>query len=516
MNVLSSLFKKGEPIKRSLLYGCAPELTHLTPFLPEYAHIYQRLWHVANHSFIQKQCDHCENPAKWDKKRKRYGTCGSKTCRKAKARETSRKKYGTDHPSQAKGVQEKKAKTNKVRYGSDNPMKSREVQERAKETIRERYGVDNPMQNDSVKAKNDASHIQNHGHKRASSLDSIKKKIEDTNKANHAGEWNLQAESFKQKSKESQEEKYGDLYQRTYEYKEKSLQTHKERYGDHHSRTNGFLQKIHEHTLDSLMERCPDHITPKLHKGDQIVFHCDKCDEKFTLMRTTFQSRVNMGVEVCGKCNPVDSLSSDFEREVLEHIKTMYSGAVWENDRTLLNGQEIDIYVPEFNLAIECNGLYWHSEIYKSKKYHNEKRRILANKNIRLIHLWEDDWRDRKHIIKSLLEGIFSRHPDVYYARKLLITDWIPVNQQRSFLESNHLQGCSSATFCVGLYADDSLTQMMSFKNRGNGVWEIQRLCTKIGCSVVGGAERLFFMGERMVKAKGGHAIISYLSLIHI
>lgn len=507
---ICSLFKEGEKINPSLVYQCEKELIGLTPFLPDDAHIYQRLWHVANRSFVPKSCDFCDEPAKWDKKRKRYGTCGSEDCKKAKSKQTSLKKYGVEHSSQAKKVQEKKAKTNQIRYGSDNPMRSREVKEKARKTTQERYGVDNPMQNDSIKAKNEASHVQNHGHKRASSLYSVKKKIEETNKANHGGEWNFTTDSFKEQSETAQVDKYGDLFQRTEEYKEKSLQTHKERYGDHYSRTNGFLQKIHERTIDGLMERCPNHITPILHKGDQIQFRCAECDQKFTLMRTTFQSRVNMGVEVCGNCNPVDPLSSDFEREVLEYVKTMYSGSIRENDRTMLGGQELDLYFPELDFAIECNGLYWHSEIYKSKKYHNEKRRTAANRSIRLMHIWEDDWRDRKHIVKSLLEGVFSRHPDVYYARKLTLTDWVTTNSERSFLDSNHLQGYVSSTLCLGLYDGNSLIQVMSFKNRGKGVWEIQRLCTKIGCSVVGGAERLFSLGEKMLKERGCEEVISY------
>lgn len=76
-----------------------------------------------------------------------------------------------------------------------------------------------------------------------------------------------------------------------------------------------------------------------------------------------------------------------------------------KNDKKVLNGKELDIYIPSKNLAIEYNGLYWHSdkatlekndipnkETRMYAKYrHIEKTKLCKEKNIRLIHIFEDD-----------------------------------------------------------------------------------------------------------------------------
>ena len=56
------------------------------------------------------------------------------------------------------------------------------------------------------------------------------------------------------------------------------------------------------------------------------------------------------------------------ETEISEYIEEIYDGEILKNDRTLLNTKELDIYLPDENIAIEYDGLYWHSDEYKDKK----------------------------------------------------------------------------------------------------------------------------------------------------
>ena len=49
---------------------------------------------------------------------------------------------------------------------------------------------------------------------------------------------------------------------------------------------------------------------------------------------------------------------SMLEEEVLEFIKSIYHGIIKLNDRTVLNPKELDIYIPDKQLAIEVDGLY--------------------------------------------------------------------------------------------------------------------------------------------------------------
>lgn len=77
------------------------------------------------------------------------------------------------------------------------------------------------------------------------------------------------------------------------------------------------------------------------------------------------------------------------------------------NNRKILEGKELDIFIPSIKLAIEFNGIYWHREGNKRTK-HIDKKNMCLDKNINLIHIYEDDWVNRKDAVKTkLLSLIF-------------------------------------------------------------------------------------------------------------
>ena len=56
------------------------------------------------------------------------------------------------------------------------------------------------------------------------------------------------------------------------------------------------------------------------------------------------------------------------------------------NDRTVLHGRELDVYVPEHHIAMEYDGLYWHSEdAGRDKGYHRRKTDDCAAAGISLV-----------------------------------------------------------------------------------------------------------------------------------
>lgn len=98
--------------------------------------------------------------------------------------------------------------------------------------------------------------------------------------------------------------------------------------------------------------------------------------------------------------------SSIWEAEVITYIHSISIHRVVENDRTILDRLELDAYLPELNVAFECNGSYWHSENNgKDKTYHIKKTNMCAEKGIRLIHLWEHEWKNKQSIVKSIISA---------------------------------------------------------------------------------------------------------------
>jgi hypothetical protein len=178
-------------------------------------------------------------------------------------------------------------------------------------------------------------------------------------------------------------------------------------------------------------------------------------------------------------------------------------------DRTILDGKELDILVPEKNVAIEYNGLYWHSEQYVDKDYHLNKTESCKNKNIKLIHIFEDEWLDKKEIVKSRLRNILGLTKNKIYARNCIIKQ-VSTKESKVFLNDNHIQGDCKSSVVIGLFYNDELVSLMTFGKRpmiGDNSQELIRFCNKINTTVIGGADRLL---KFFIKTYRPKEIISY------
>ena len=188
------------------------------------------------------------------------------------------------------------------------------------------------------------------------------------------------------------------------------------------------------------------------------------------------------------------------EKEICEFIKSLdinYIHSDWETLRT----SEIDVYIPDHKLGIELNGLYWHSfnpycahtPKIENKNKHKNKTELAKAKGIDLIHITDFEWANKTEILKSIIKIKIGLSTKVY-ARKCIIKE-VPIEEEREFLNNNHLQGYIASSRATGLYIDNELYMIMTFgKPRYSKIADVEllRLCTRINYTVVGGAARLF------------------------
>lgn len=93
------------------------------------------------------------------------------------------------------------------------------------------------------------------------------------------------------------------------------------------------------------------------------------------------------------------------ERSILEYVISIYHGEIWTNNSKILkNNMELDIVLPEINIAIEYNGLYWHSTKYRTASYHIDKLKECGQLGLKLLHIFEDEWIYDIDYIKSVLD----------------------------------------------------------------------------------------------------------------
>ena len=165
-----------------------------------------------------------------------------------------------------------------------------------------------------------------------------------------------------------------------------------------------------------------------------------------------------------------------------------------QHNREILNGMEIDIFIPPLKLGIEYNGLRWHSEEFgKDHRYHLDKLNKCNEQGIKLIQIFEDEWINHRDICESKLKQIcgLNTNPKIY-GRKCEIREITNKDIAYKFLDKNHIQGRTSFTIALGAYHQEELVGVMTFKNEKEGYWDLNRFATDINYQCVGIGGKLF------------------------
>lgn len=189
-----------------------------------------------------------------------------------------------------------------------------------------------------------------------------------------------------------------------------------------------------------------------------------------------------------------DKFTSSAEKEIMEYINKR--GVECMKDRRLLEGKELDIYVPSRNIAIEYNGLFWHTEKYgKDKNYHYDKMVECNKKGVGLIEIFDDEYMDNYELVMNKIAHILhieDEKPKVY-ARKCTVRE-IYSYQAEKFLNKYHIQGSVKATVYLGCFHDNDMVAVMAFKNGSikNEGWELSRFATDYHYHIVGVGGKMF------------------------
>ncbi len=293
-------------------------------------------------------------------------------------------------------------------------------------------------------------------------------------------------------------------------YKSRSLydkiaESNLEKYGEIHISKNEIYRKRFE---------VSNHNNYIKYIGDGVsLFSCD-CGEnhEFEIDIQIFSKR-KQGKYLCTICYPIESSKSISESDLYNYISSIYRGEIIQSYRDIM---EIDIYLPEIKIGFEFNGVYWHSEKYKDKNYHSNKSFHFQEREIRIIHIWEDDWIDRKEIIKSQIKNWIGITENKLFARNCEVRKVQDIKIIKDFLNQNHIQGYTNNVLFLGLYYNDTLLSLMCFskeegrRNMGVNDWNLSRFCNKLNTNIVGGFSKLL---NYFIKTYHPIRIISYADM---
>lgn len=422
---------------------------------------------------VSPYCAVCNSPIKFFNKKTCSRLCREKfkkntedyyKIRYEKQKKTNIEKYGVEHSSKSAEIQAKRISTMNEKYGSGISPKSREkileridnLQIKGRQTLTEKYGVTNPGQ------------LENHG-----------VKIKTTMMKNYGVDHYSKIDKIVEIRKQKKHEKYSKLT------------------------SDISLLDIFENEEKSGIY---------LHANMLVKFVCNVCNTEDVSPTETFKWRIRNCKTPCFKCAGLNR-GSRKENDLKDFIKNLGFNII--ENKKLLDNKEIDIFIPDINVGFEFDGLFWHNDTRLDKSYHFNKYLNAKNHNMRLIHIFEDEWEHSLDIVKSRIKNILNKTESKIYARKCSIKE-ISYSVEKEFLEKNHIQGHAKSSVKLGLFYENQLVSVMTFskpnlskghRNVAENTWELLRFSNILNTSVVGSASKLF---SYFIKKYNPEKIISY------
>lgn len=212
------------------------------------------------------------------------------------------------------------------------------------------------------------------------------------------------------------------------------------------------------------------------------------------------------GCRMCGSSGP-----SKGQLEIYEFV-SQFANA--ELDARISGRKEVDILVKGKGLALEFDGLIWHSTKYGRKPFNiKEKNQVAKQAGIRLIHIFQDEWEFKRPIVEKTLKSFLGVDVKTY-ARSLGVVE-VGSAEAKKFYDTNHLQGgFSGPASHLGLFnksgdmvACMSLSRVTSIRGgpSNNEEYELRRYASTK--TVVGGAAKLF---SNFLRKLNPSKVISY------
>jgi len=427
----------------------------------------------------------------------------------------------------------KKITMNKPEVKQKVSEASKRTREQRKQTNIKRYGTEVPASNPEIRKRWQQEYIKKHGTSYAKDPNRINKikqtSLERYGVDNPAKHKNIQRKISERRWKNKSEEELKQI-------QNKSELTCLERFGTKHAMKNEKIkQKIQErwfskskeeqeaikkrisktqleNKVQTILSRLPklnvELLEPYKGVTKEVKVKCLKCQ---TIFKTTIDY-LSHSYGLCPNCYP--RKVSYWEKEVSDFIAQLIGEEnIIRNSRKILDSnKELDIYIPSKKVAIECDGIYYHSDKFclNPQDYHLQKTEECLSKGIRLIHIFEDEWIFKQDIVKARIENILGiSNKQTVYARKCIVRQ-INVREKDEFLDKYHIQGKDISSVRLGLFYNDTLVSVMTFSKgsiaKGSkvveGIWELNRFCSNYNYQVPGAAGKLLEYFKKNYKWK--------------
>lgn len=222
------------------------------------------------------------------------------------------------------------------------------------------------------------------------------------------------------------------------------------------------------------------------------------CSRHGVFRQLPYQHLQGKGCPKCGK------QTSEGEDDIVNFIRERSDLVILRRERGILNGKELDIYLPQKCVAFEYNGLRWHSEQFgKDRFYHIAKTEECTSKGVKLFHIFEDEYLYHREVLFAKISRIlgFDKSLPKIGARKCVVKK-IDNKDAECFLNLNHIQGYCKSSIHLGAFYNNKLISVMSFTKYPNDEWCLERFASDIHYIVQGICSKIvkYFVGNYRCK----------------
>jgi hypothetical protein len=233
---------------------------------------------------------------------------------------------------------------------------------------------------------------------------------------------------------------------------------------------------------------------------------CKRCDKQFLRVFLPY-------LQKWPKCPTCDGVFTDIE-DVIKDFLEKRNIEFRTHYRKIIQGYELDFFIPSLQLAIETSGLFYHTErFFPDKNYHKTKTNLCLDKKIKLIQIFSDELYLNPKACLARLKSLLGVNRKIN-GRKCIVQE-VSTKQCCKFLDKYHTQGSDKATVRYGLFYKNRLVSVMTFcklrkvlgQSSIEGKWELSRFVTINGFSVRGGFQKLL---SKFIRNYQPNTIISY------
>lgn len=405
-------------------------------------------------------------------------------------------KYGVPAAAMADSVKVKTAET----WASKSDDEVTRISDQRKQTCIDKYGVSHPMQSTDVNTKRKQTMLSKYGVENPMDAPEFVTKIAATMSDRYGVRNAAQLPEFREKAKQTSLSRYGAAFYnssvyRALERKRNTTSEQADLWVKFRSDPSAFLLSLPE--VPTYQDLCK-------------MLGTDPTCLSEVLLRT-------------GADTLVRKVRSTMEQDVAKLLDA-YHLSYHHNYRRLIPPKEVDFYLPDHNLAIECNPTYTHNSSFgafydepKSTSYHSNKSKLVADKGLFLFHIFGYEWTHKQEILSSMILNLCNCSNRKVFARNTEVRE-VPYHVACDFLNANHRQGECSSSIRLGLYYKGELMSLMTFGKVRRIMgdlsmeYELSRFCSKLNTSVVGGASKLL---KHFISSYHPSSIVSYSDLAH-